>query len=96
MGRVFKLRQTLSLEYHKRLSLLNSEDFRMKEEKKDREKDLSLDFVTNFQHFLTIIFKCNRNDIAMEAIHHTLIAHKELVSLETFEVCLEYDEDISM
>jgi hypothetical protein len=78
------------------MSLLNSEDLKMKEEKKDKEKDLSLDFVTNFQLFLTIIFKCNRNDIAMEAINHTLNRRKEMVTLETFEVCLEHDEDISM
>lgn len=68
----------------------------MKEEKKDREKDLSLEFVTNFQLFLTVVFKCNRNDIAMEAIKHVLNYKKDLITIETFEVCLEYDEDISM
>jgi hypothetical protein len=65
-------------------------------EKKDREKELHLEFVVDFKSFLIIIFKCNKNDIAMEAINHVLLINKDLINLEIFEVCLEYDEDISM
>ena len=65
-------------------------------ERKEREKELTLEFVINLKSFLTIIFKCNRNDTAMEVIDHVLEYNKEMINAEIFEVCLEYDEDISM
>ncbi len=90
------LRPTLHDEYSKKLSTLNLEDPRMKLEKKEKEREINLDFVYDFKSFLTIIFKCNRTEIAMEAISHMLIYNKEIINLEIFEVCLEYDEDITM
>jgi hypothetical protein len=76
--------------------MLNSDDPKIKLEKKEREKELTLDFVVDFKSFLITIFKFNKNDVAMEAINHMLLKNKSLINLEIFEVCLEFDEDISM
>ena len=90
------MRATIHEEYAKKLSLLNAEDPKAKSEKIEREKELTLEFVVDFKSFLSIIFKCNRNDIAIEAINHVLGLNKDIINLDIFEVCLEYDEDISM
>lgn len=76
--------------------MLHSDDPKLKIEKKEREIELSLDFVVDFKSFLITIFKFNKNDVAMEAINHVHGKNKNLINLEIFEVCLEYDEDISM
>ena len=90
------LKSTIQEEYRKRLAQLKDEDPGTKHERKEKLLDISLDHVYNLSSFLVIIFKCNRNDIANELITHTLATQNQSADLEIFDVCLEYDEDISM
>ena len=78
------------------MASFNADDPKAKFEKKERELELNLEFVVDFESFLKIIFKSNKNDVAMETINHVLNLDKKIINLKIFEVCLEYDEDISM
>lgn len=90
------LRPTISQEYGKLLQSLNINNPKMNLIKKEIELDISLEFVYDLKSLLKVIFKCQKNEVAMELLNYMLINEKEMVDLEIFEICLEYDEDISM
>jgi hypothetical protein len=90
------LRATISQEYGKLLLSLNINNHKVNLVKKEIELDISLEFVYDLKSLLKVIFKCQKNEIAMEILNHMLEKEKEMVDSEIFEICLEYDEDVSM
>lgn len=69
-----------------------------KYEKEEKEKEIQLESVMNLKSFLVIAFKVNRNDMALEVINFTKRDGKfsKLINVEIFNICLEFDEDITM
>lgn len=104
------LRETLSLEYEEKIASLNkllsvftkeqkiSDEYnRILYEKKSYEKEIQLYNVTCLKEVLVIFFQSDLKELVLYFFQEYLNSSEEQkIPIEIFEICLDYDEDISM
>ena len=103
--------QTILMEYGKKLTFLNNELILLNQEKekdiykinknaflnKEIKKKCKLPFVTSFKDLISIFLKYDLKELTLYCIEEYYINSKlKKVPLEIFNLCLDYDQDLSI